>query len=333
MDNGIAMQTKISLLRNIENYPFPHKLSQIESEDIINKIKNIKIDSKDIPHEDLVLINMKDVSNIEKTNLVEERTISKSFAESEKGALLYNKNRNISIIINDDNHLNIDICKKGLDLNNVYKIANKIDDIIANKIDYAFKEEIGYLTSCPVNAGTGLKSSVIVHLPILTLQDKIENYRNIANKIGANIKGISSEKSNTLGSMYEVVNQTTFGRSEKNIMESINSLTKDLINNELEARDDLKKYTSIELEDNIFRSLGILQNARIISSYEVMKHLSNIKLGIEMGYISDISIEKIDNLMMGRKPPLRILSYSSESDIQRADYIRKELSLSNRNNK
>lgn len=332
MDNGIVIESKISILRNIENYPFPHKLSHIESEDIINKIKSILIGSDDIC-DDLVLINMKEASNIEKNNLMERRIISKNFSENENGALLYNQDKTISILINDDNHININVSKQDSDLNQLYNIANKIEDIIGEKIDFVFNNEIGYLTSCPVNAGTGLKASIVVHLPILSLKDEIENYRNIANKIGANIKGINSEKANTLGNMYEVINQKTYGKSEKNIIESINCLTKDLVSNEIEARNNLKKYTPIELEDNIFRSLGILQNARIISSYEVMKHLSNVKLGIDIGYIKDINKEKINSLMMGLKPSLRVLSYTNESDIERANYIREELSLGNRNNK
>lgn len=332
MDNGIVMESKISILRNIENYPFPHKLSDIEAEDIVNKVKSILVDSVDICN-DLALINMKEASNIEKNNLIERRIISKKFSENENGALLYNQDKTIIILINDDNHISINVSKSDSDLNQLYNIANKIEDIMGEKIDFAFNNEIGYLTSCPVNAGTGLKTSIIIHLPILSLQDEIENYRNIASKIGANIKGINSEKANTLGNMYEVINQRTHGKSEKNIIESINSLTKDLINNEIEARNNLKQYTPVELEDNIFRSLGILQNARIISSYEAMKHLSNVKLGIEIGYINDINKEKVNSLMMGLKPSLRILSYTNESDIQRANYIREELSLGNRNNK
>ena len=207
---------------------------------------------------------------------------------------------------------------------------NNIDDIIGENIDYAFNKDIGYLTSCPVNAGTGLKVSVIVHLPILSLQDNIDSYYNIAQKIGANIKGIDSEKSNTLGNMYELYNQCTFGMSEKNIIESIKSLAKDMILKEDEARNKLKEESSIELEDKIFRSLGILEKSRIISAYEAMKHLSNIKLGIEMKYIDDINIEKIDSLMKGLKPGLRLTMTSRDSDIERANYLREEFTLANR---
>lgn len=330
MEDSIVMSTNISLSRNIDNYPFPHKLSESESTVIINKIKKILTDSEDLSCEDLVLANIKDISDIEKNALIERNIISKSFSKSDKGALLSNKDKSINVLINNEDHINIKVCKKDLDLDEAYEVANNIDDIIGENIDYAFNKDIGYLTSCPVNAGTGLKVSVIVHLPILSLQDKIDSYYNIAQKIGANIKGIDSEKSNTLGSMYELYNQCTFGMSEKNIIESIKSLAKDMILKEDEARNKLKEESSIELEDKIFRSLGILEKSRIISAYEAMKHLSNIKLGIDMKYIDDINIEKIDSLMKGLKPGLRLTMTSRDSDIERASYLREEFTLANR---
>ncbi|MEG0180999.1 MAG: hypothetical protein RR657_03840 [Peptostreptococcaceae bacterium] len=333
MKDSIVMGTQVSLSRNIDNYPFPHKLSQSESITIINKIKDILLDSKDQCNEDLVLKNIEEISDIEKNTMIERRIISSPFSKNNNGALVCNSDKSIDIIINNEDHINIKVYKEGLNLDEAYDITNKLDDIIGDKLDYAFNDDVGYLTSCPVNAGTGLKVSVIVHLPILSLQDKVEDYHNIAHKIGANIKGINNEKSNTLGSMYEITNQTTYGRSERNIIESVKSLTKDIIVNEIEARKNLKEYSSIETEDEIFRSLGILQNARIISAYEAMKHLSNIKLGLEMDYIKDINSEKINSLMLGTKPALRLLSSSMESDIDRASYMREELTLANRNKK
>ena len=285
MDDNIIMNTEISLSRNIENYPFPHKLSESESMIIINKIKNILLDSEELKDQDLIAKNIKDLSNIEKDNMLSRHMIKEEFSNSDKGALLLNKDKSINIIINDEDHINIKAYKTEFQLEEIYKVVNCIDDIIGNKLNYAFNKDIGYLTCSPVNAGTGLRVSVILHLPVLSLQDKIDSYYSIANKIGANIKGINNDKSNILGSMYEISNQTTFGMSENNIIESIKSLTKDIVNKEEEARESLKQQSSIELEDEIFRSLGIIEKSRIISSYEAMKHLSNIKLGIEMEYI------------------------------------------------
>lgn len=334
MEDRVIMGTEVSLSRNITNYPFPHKLSQSESQVISNKINNIILESKDLLDEDFIAYNINEISTIEKNTLIERQIISNKFSASDVGSIIINKDKTKCIIVNDQDHIKINIYGNEFNVEDAFIIANKIDDILASKVDYAFNDKLGYLTSCPVNAGTGLKTSILVHLPILSLQKKIDTYSNIAHKLGANIKGICNEKSNILGSIYKISNQSVIGRSEKNIIESIKSLTKDIVTKEMNSRTIVQMEASIELEDEIYRSLGILQNARIISAYEAMKHLSNIKLGIEMDYIKDINIEKIINLMKGMKPALRLMSVmTSDSDTKRADFLREEFTLANRNKK
>ena len=334
MEDSIIIGTQVSLSRNINNYPFPHKLSQSESQVISNKISNIILKSEDLFQEDFIAYNIKEISQIEKNTLIERNIISNKFATNDIGSIIINKDKTKCIIVNDQDHIKISIYENKFNMDEAFLIANKIDDILSSKLDYSFDDKLGYLTSCPVNAGTGMKASIIVHLPILSLQKRVDTYSNIAHKLGANIKGICNEKSNILGNMYEISNQSVIGRSEKNIIESLKSLTKDIITKERESRTLVKMEASIELEDEIYRSLGILQNARIITAYEAMKHLSNIKLGIEMDYIKDINIDKIINLMKGMKPALRLMSpMTSDSDTKRADFLREEFTPANRNKK
>lgn len=334
MAGRTIMSNQIVLSRNITNYPFPHKLSQSESEVITDKINNIILESDDLSQEDFIAYNIKDISQIEKNILIERNIISNKFSTNDIGSIIINKDKTKCIIVNDQDHIKIKIEEDKFNVEEAFIIANKIDDVLGSKLDYAFDDKLGYLTSCPVNSGTGLKVSIIVHLPILSLQRKIDNYSNIAHKLGANIKGICNEKSNILGSMYEISNQSVIGRSEKNIIESLKSLTKDVIAKEEKSQTLVRMEASIELEDEVYRSLGILQNARIISAYEAMKHLSNIKLGIEMDYIKDINMDKIISLMKGIKPALRLrLPITSDSDTKRADFLREEFTLSNRNKK
>ncbi len=334
MEDSIIIGTQVALSRNITNYPFPHKLSQSESQVIVNKISNIILESEDLSQEDFIAYNINDITQVEKNTLIERNIISNKFSKNNIGTVILNKDKTKCILVNDQDHIKIKIYEDKFNVDEAFIVANKIDDILGSKLDYAFDDKLGYLTSCPVNAGTGLKTSIIVHLPILSLQKKVDTYSNIAHKLGANIKGICNEKSNILGNMYEISNQSVIGRSEKNIIESLKSLTKDIITKEQESRAIVKMEASIELEDDIYRSLGILQNARIISAYEAMKHLSNIKLGIEMGYIKDINIEKIINLMKGMKPTLKLMSpITSDSDTKRANFLREEFTLANRNKK
>lgn len=334
MEDSIIIGTQVSLSRNINNYPFPHKLSQSESQVISNKISNIILKSEDLFQEDFIAYNIKEISQIEKNTLIERNIISNKFSTNDIGSIIINKDKTKYIIVNDQDHIKISIYKNEFNIDEAFLIANKIDDILSSKLDYSFDDKLGYLTSCPVNAGTGMKASIIVHLPLLSLQKRVDTYSNIAHKLGANIKGICNEKSNILGNMYEISNQSVIGRSEKNIIESLKSLTKDIITKERESRTLVRMEASIELEDEIYRSLGILQNARIITAYEAMKHLSNIKLGIEMDYIKDINIDKIINLMKGMKPALRLMSpMTSDSDTKRADFLREEFTPANRNKK
>ena len=334
MEDSIIIGSQVSLSRNITNYPFPHKLSQSESQVITDKVNNIILESEDLFQENFILYRIKDISNIEKDTLIDRGIISNKFSTNEVGAIIINKDKTKCILINDEDHIKIKVYEDQFNVDEAFNFANKVDDILGEKLDFAFNEKLGYLTCCPVNAGTGLKTSIIVHLPILSFQKKIDTYSNIAHKLGANIKAISNGKSSTLGNMFEISNQSVIGRSEKNIVESIKSLTKDIKTKEKESRNIVKLEASIELEDEIYRSLGILQNARILSVQEAMKHLSNIKLGIEMDYIEDINIEKIISLMRGIKPSMRLMSQATgDSDIKRAEFLRNEFSLANRNKK
>ena len=334
MEDNIIMGTRVALSRNITNYPFPHKLSQSESQVIVNKINNIILKSENLFNENFITYNMREISQIEKNTLMERGIISNKFSKSDIGSIIINKNKTKVITVNDEDHVKIHIYEDKFNIDETFIVANQIDDILESKLEYAFNDKLGYLTSSPINVGSGLKASVIVHLPILSLQKKIGTYSNIAHKLGLNIKGICNEKANILGSMYEISNKSIIGKSEKNTIESLKSLAKDIIAKEKESRILVKMEASIELEDEIFRSLGILQNARIISAYEAMKHLSNIKLGIEMDYIKDINMEKIINLMKGMKPALRLMSpVTGDSDTKRADFLREEFTLANRNKK
>ena len=322
---------------NRENRRLEEIISNYEIKEMIEnaqKINNIILESEDLSEDNFISHNIKDFSEIEKRALIERRIISNEFSKSEIGSIIINKDKTKCILINDEDHIKIKIYEDKFNMDEAFNMANKIDDILSEKIEYAFNDKIGYLTCLPVNAGTGLKATVVIHLPILSLQKKIETYSNIAHKLGANIKGISSNKSNTLGNMFEITNQSVIGRSEKNIIESLKSLTKDIKTKENESRLLVNMEASIELEDDIYRSLGILQNCRIISAQEAMKHLSNIKLGIEMDYIKDISLEKVINLMTGMKPIMELMSpITSDGDIKRADFLREEFTLANRNKK
>ena len=312
MEQSAVMKSKIEIARNLKGYSFPHKLSSKEADIIIDKVKNTLSNSK----YEFILHRKNDLSEIEINALIEMELIDDNFLESQNAALLINTDKTICILINGLDHIKIQVVGNN-DIKGLYEIGNEIDDILESNLEYAFDKDLGYLTTCPVNVGTGLKITNTIHIPSIEKLKQVDDYYKIAHKIGVNFKGVYGKTKSILGSLYTISNSIMLGRSESNIIQSVESMSNDLSKREYESR-----------------SLAILSSARVITNSELMQCLSNVKLGIEMGYIEDVSLEKITKLMTGRQPYLKIISaYDEDNKIERATYIRREFSLANRNNK
>jgi protein arginine kinase len=220
----------------------------------------------------------------------------------------------------------------GLQLKETLKIANVLDDWIEESIDYAYDEERGYLTSCPTNVGTGLRASVMMHLPGLVLTQQMNNIIPAINQLGLVVRGIYGEGSQALGNIFQISNQITLGKSERDIVEDLTSVVQQIIAQERSARDALARTSHIQLEDRIFRSYGVLSNARIIETKEAATCISDVRLGIDLGYIKNISKSILNELMILTQSgflqkyaggPLR----PHERDIRRAALIRERLNF------
>lgn len=329
MEQSAVIKSKVEISRNLNGYSFPHKLSNQESEIIIEKVKNILSKSK----YDFILCKANNLSQNE-INLLEERElINGEFLASSNGALLFNDDKTICILINGLDHIKIQVIGYN-GIKELYSVASEIEDILEEDLEYAFDEYLGYLLTCPANVGTGLIVTNIIHIPAVEKLNRIDDYYKIAHKIGVNFKGVYGRTKYVLGSLYKISNSIMIGRSEENIIQSVESISRDLTKREFESRNILKNLKKIELEDEIFRSLAILSNARVLTNSELMKYLSDVKLGIEMGYIDDVNLEKIIKFMTGKQPYLKIISaFDDEDKVERASYIRREFSLANRNNK
>ena len=327
MEQSVVIKSKVDISRNLNGYSFPHKLSSREADIIIEKVNNILSSSK----YDLILNKTRELSQIEIDSLLERELVDGDFLASENSAVLVNYDKTICILINGLDHIKIQVVGYN-GIKELYDIANEIDDELESHLEYAFDKDLGYLTTCPVNVGTGLKVTNTVHIPAIQILKQVDEYYKIAHKIGINFKGVYGKTKSILGSLYQVSNSITLGRSEENIIQSVESISKDLSKREYEGREVLKNVRKIDLEDDVFRSLAILSSARVITNTELMRCLSSVKLGIEMGYIEDVSLEKIKKLMTGRQPYLKVISaYDDEEKIKRASYIRREFSLANRN--
>lgn len=319
----VAISTRVRLARNLSEFKF--NLKDKES------VKLLEEKIKDIPWTvgyGLKFFKLKDMDDITKMSLVEKNLISPEFAlnKNELGSILINDDENICIMVNEEDHLRIQVFSSGFDIENTLNLAKELDEKIGNALNYAMSEDYGYLTSCPTNVGTGLRVSVMVHLPALSKTKNIQNVLDAIANFGVNIRGIYGENSKSSSDMFQISNKQTLGITEDEIAKNIKIITEKVIEQERVARKFLIK-DNLELEDKVYRSFGILKNCRKISSEETRDLLSIVKLGTDLGIIDEMTDLKVLKLYLYTKPA-NLQKYlgeeydSLERDVKRAEVIK-----------
>ncbi len=323
-NSDVVISSRIRLARNINGYPFSIKQTKQDKEKIEDIIKEI---TPSLGYS-IKFLKLKDIDDITKMSLVEKHIISPNFALNKEniGAILINDDETICIMINEEDHLRIQVLCAGLDLDNLLNLSIEIDEKIQEHLNYAYNEKYGFLTACPTNVGTGLRASVMVHLPALTTTGNIQKILEVISNFGMNIRGVYGEGSKTHGNMYQISNKQSLGISEKEIIKNLKLITEKIIEQERLARNILAKE-SIDLEDKVYRAFGILSNCKKVSSEETQKLLSDVKLGTDMGIIKELNDLKVNKLILYTKPAnlqkylsKKIDSY--ERDIKRAEVIK-----------
>lgn len=324
-EDDIAVSTRIRLARNLSGLPFPARMTPEQRKELNLKVKNAVLQSNTPFAKSLKYIDMADVPQTEIAAMVERHIISPEFAEENSDrAIIISADESISIMIGEEDHVRIQVILGGLQLEKAYDTAEQLDSLLYNELHFAFDRSLGFLTECPTNLGTGLRASVMLHLPVTESNGEISSIAETVGKIGFTVRGMYGEGTKASASMYQVSNQITLGISEKNAIDNLKIITAQLIDKERKARNGLNK---IKLEDMCFRALGTLQNSRILSSKEMMDLLSRIKLGISMGIIKTdvlpikLFIEGQPNMLMKKYGQLE----PEERDIYRAAFIRDAL--------
>ena len=324
--SDIVVSTRIRLARNLNEYPFPNKLNTKSRTALNNIIKDaVETDNKF----DLRFVEMKSLARFEAASMAERHIISPEFASDADGrALMISKDEDICIMLNEEDHIRIQIMKSGFALDEAYQVADEIDDLLGNKLEYAFDERIGYLTQCPTNLGTGMRASVMLHLPALTMNGQIHKLINTISKLGLTFRGAFGEGTKATGDMYQLSNQITLGISEEFAIKNLKAITLQLCANERAAREELLK--SIDTEDTIFRAYGTLKWARLLSTKELMDNLSLVRLGSAAGKIS-VPVETLNELMISMQPAsINVMAQQKldekERDTIRATKVRNRLS-------
>src|SRR5262245_61933023 len=294
-ESDIVMSSRIRLARNLAEFPFisratPHDRVEIEK---LLREKMLGLQASG----ELLYVNVNELEGLDRQFLVERQLISREHAESEGArGVAIDSSEQVSLMINEEDHLRIQCMHSGLDLKGAWEQINRIDDLIEAQVTYAFHPKLGYLTACPTNVGTGVRVSVMLHLPALVITRQIEKVFRSLQKISLAVRGLYGEGSQAMGDFYQISNQQTLGRSEQDLIEQVGDVVPALIHYEREARDLLVKESQQTLHDQVIRAYGILRTAQTISSEETMLLLSKVRMGINLGLIEDLPLLKLNEL-------------------------------------
>ena len=298
-DSDVVLSSRVRLSRNMQNYPFTVKCSKEDLNKILDEVKEI------VPSlgYGLKFINLNDIDDITKIALVEEHIISPDYAmkKNVNGAIVINEEENICIMINDEDHIKLQVFSSGQELENLMNLAVEIDEKLGNLVKYSYSKKFGFLTVSPINVGTAMKASVMVHLPALTLTGNINKILQIVNNFGMNIRGVYGEGTQSQGNVYQISNKQTLGLTEKEIIKNLEIITEKVIEQERLARKYLAK-DKMELEDRVLRAYGLLKYSAKLSAEECRKLLSDVKLGTDLGIIKELDDAKVSKLNLYTKP-------------------------------
>ncbi len=332
-DSDIVMSSRIRLARNLADYPFIKRCTDIDRASIESTVREkLKADEQ---FKNQTFINVAELENLDRQFLVERQLISRELADAEGArAVAIDEMERMSLMVNEEDHLRIQVMKSGFDLQSAWDQINHVDDMIEERLNYAFQKDLGYLTACPTNVGTGMRVSVLVHLPALVITKHIEKVFRTFQRINLVVRGLYGEGSQAMGDFYQVSNQITLGKSEEELIKQVGDVVPVLINYERKARDFLiSGENQHNLFDQVSRAYGTLQNAQQISSEETMYLLSQVRMGVNLGLIGDLEIPTINKLFIHTQPAHLQKLRGNELDtmqrnIERANYLQQHLKSS-----
>ena len=317
-----VVSTRVRLARNLSDYPFPIRLSKDKAKEIVKLIDGALKDSGIRFHR----IDLDTASDTMKAALLERHLISPDFVRGDEGRAVFLSDDNaVSIMVNEEDHIRLQVLKEGFEPDEAYALADQLDNMLSKKLKFAYHEKLGYLTQCPTNLGTGMRASVMLHLPALEITGAVHRIGANLSKLGLTIRGLYGESSKPVGAFFQLSNQVTLGISEKAAIANLKNITTQLITQEMKARDNL--LGKIEVEDKIARALGVLKTALVMDHSEAMSLLSLVRLGAASKKLSTLSTDSIDRLIVEIQPASIMTKFGEdmtpqERDVKRAGMIR-----------
>ncbi|MDU1712753.1 MAG: protein arginine kinase [Staphylococcus epidermidis] len=317
-ETPVIISSRIRLARNLENHVHPLMFpSEQEGYRVINEVQDAL--------SNLTLNRLDTMDQQSKMKLVAKHLVSPELVKQPASAVMLNDDESVSVMINEEDHIRIQALGTDLSLKDLYQRASKIDDELDKALDISYDEHLGYLTTCPTNIGTGMRASVMLHLPGLSIMKRMNRIAQTINRFGFTIRGIYGEGSQVYGHIYQVSNQLTLGKTEEDIIDNLTEVVNQIINEEKQIRERLDKHNSVETLDRVYRSLGVLQNSRIISMEEASYRLSEVKLGIDLNYIL-LENFKFNELMVAIQSPFLIDDEDNRTvNEKRADLLREHI--------
>lgn len=328
-ESDIVISSRIRLARNLAEFPFIRRCTDHDRTAIENALHHRFAELNEL--KDLLYVDVSSLETVDRQFLVERQLISREHAESEGArAVAIDQQENYSLMVNEEDHLRMQVIRSGLDLEAAWEQIGRIDDLIEQKVTYAFHEKYGYLTACPTNVGTGMRVSVMLHMPALVMTRQIEKVFRSLQKINLAVRGLYGEGSQAMGDFYQISNQITLGRTEEELIKQVGDVVPALIGYERRAREYLVRESQRDLHDRVSRAYGILCTAQTISSEETMHLLSSVRMGVNLGMISDLEIPVLNQLFIHTQPAhLQKINgtqlSSADRNIERARYLRAHL--------
>jgi len=323
-DSNIIISSRIRLARNINNFLFSSRATIIQKNKILNKVFS---SCSSIPSlKGSFCEEMDKIDDLNKQFLLERHLISRELLNDPQGkGVCISRDEKISLMINEEDHLRLQVIVSGFDLDNAWSIINKVDDGLSEHLEFSFSPDFGYLTNCPTNVGTGLRASCMLHLPALILTKRINKILELLAKLSFTTRGLFGEGTQALGDFFQVSNQVSLGVSEHEIIENLTGAVKQVKEQELLSRDILMNKHKSTLEDNVWRSYGVLKNCRLISTKEALSHLSMLCIGLDLGIIEGIKRDLVNSLFILVQPAhLQKIEGKTLKEGQR-DYIRAQI--------
>ena len=332
-ESDIVMSSRIRLARNLADYPFISRAQEQDRVEIERVLRDAVAGLDE--GQSQWLIDVAGLATVDRQFLVERQLISRELSES-RGArsVAIDRREQMSLMINEEDHLRIQVMHSGLDLQSAWEQIDRIDSLIAERVTFAYHPKLGFLTACPTNVGTGVRVSVMLHLPALVLTRQIDKVFRSLQKISLAVRGLYGEGSQAMGDFYQISNQITLGKSENELIKQVGDIVPVLIEYERRAREFLVKESHENLHDKVARAYGILRTAQTISSEETMHLLSSVRMGVNLGLINDLQIPLLNELFIHTQPAhlqkLRGVELdTADRNIERARYLRRHLNKEN----